>query len=183
VQQVSAVYSNEKIVIPAQNEADNLYQDGYGSRININVLTLDSFEALYLIEKERIVVINEEGGRTLSFQELLDIELIKDNLLWTKYIVYRDIRGRGFVVKESKDNNPGFLVYERGSYMKKSPSHHIYTVSEGITETIGHLEKVLNEIMKWDRFLKLAVVDRRGEVIYYSLGKLDFDNLITEMSE
>jgi tRNA-intron endonuclease len=183
MQQVSAVYNGEKIVIPAQNEADSLNQDGYGSRIKTDVLTLDPCEALYLIEKERIVVINEEDGKMLSMQELLDRELLKDNLLWTKYIVYRDIRGRGFVIKDSKENNLGFVVYERGSYLKKFPSYHVYTVSEGITETIGHLEEVLNNITKWNRFLKLAVVDRRGEVIYYSLGKLDFDNLIAEMIE
>ncbi len=181
MQQISAIYSDKKIIIPAQNEADNLYQDGYGSRINPNVLILDPCEALSLIEKERIFVINEEGGQILSFQELLDKELLKDNLLWTKYIVYRDIRGRGFVVKKTKENNLGFEVYERGSYMKKSPIYYIYTVSEGITETIGHLEEVLNEIMKWNKFLKLAVVDRRGEVIYYSLGKLDFNSLTAEM--
>ena len=183
MQPTNAVYSESKILVPTQNEADSLYHDGYGLRLEPHVLTLEPYEALYLMEKERLTLINEEERRTISFQELLGQEISKDRLLWTKYIIYRDIRGRGFVAKESKEGNASFIVYERGSFRKNPPAYSIYTVYEGMSETIGHLEEVLNKTEITERSLKLAVVDRRGEVIYYSLGKLDFDKLRSDIVE
>ena len=54
--------------------------------------------------------------------------------------MYRDIRGRGFVAKSSKDTSVSFVVYERGNYLKKPPCYEIHTVYEGMNETIGDLE-------------------------------------------
>jgi tRNA-intron endonuclease len=107
--------------------------------------------------------------------------LVDNPLLWAKYIIYRDIRVRGFVVKSNNDES--FLVYERGTYLKKPPSYEIYNVYEGATESIGHLEKILHKTKESNRSLKLAVIDRRGEVVYYSFEKLSLGKLGTDMLE
>lgn len=101
----------------------------------------------------------------------------RDALLWTKYIIYRDIRGRGFVAKTPTEQNTIFLVYERGTYSKKPPCYEIHTVYEGMNETIGDLEQILKSAKKSSRILKLAVIDRRGEVVYYGLDKVDLEKL------
>jgi tRNA-intron endonuclease, archaea type len=181
VQRPNAVYDGKLIVIPTQGEADSLHQDGYGSKKNNSQLTLDPCEALYLVEKERLTMIDEEEKKILTFQEILDRELDKDKLLWTKYIIYRDIRGRGFVIKFSRGEARNFLVYERGTFPKKPPVYELYIVYEGMSENIGHLESELKKTKESDRSLKLAVTDRRGEVVYYSLEKLSLDSLGTDV--
>jgi tRNA-intron endonuclease len=177
VQQANAVYAGQRIIVPTQGEADSLYQDGYGHRLENRVFSLTPSEVLYLVEKERISVIDENEKKILSFQEILNRELEKDALLWTKYIIYRDIRGRGFVVKALGERSTSFIVYERGTYAKKPPCYEIHTVYEGMNETIGDLELVLKSAKKSDRTLKLAVIDRRGEVVYYGLEKVELDRL------
>ncbi len=181
MQRANAVYVEEKIVVPTQGEADSLYQDGYGRRLGATLVLAPS-EALYLVEKERLSIIDEDKKKILSFQEILDRELEKDKLLWTTYIIYRDIRGRGFVAKTPAEQSATFLVYERGTYPKKPPCYEIHTVYEGMNETIGDLETVLRQSTESGRALKLAVIDRRGELVYYGLEKADLGRLGTETS-
>jgi tRNA-intron endonuclease len=183
VQQANAVYAGQKIIVPTMGEADSLNQDGYGHRYGNKDFLLTPCEALYLVEKERISVIDEKEKKILSFQEILSRELEKDALLWMKYIIYRDIRGRGFVAKAPVEQSSIFLVYERGTYPKKPPCYEIHTVYEGMNETIGDLERVLGSVKKFDRMLKLAVIDRRGELVYYGLDKVKLDKLGSDVLE
>lgn len=182
MQRANAVYDKHKIIIPTQGEADSLHQDGYGIKINGGKLSLEPCEALYLVEKERLTVIDEDEKQLLSFQEILDRELETEELLWTRYIIYRDIRGRGFVAK-STSNSRSFQVYERGTYPKKQPAYELFIVNEGTSENIGHLRTELEKMKDTGRSLKLAVTDRRGEVVYYSLDKLNLDSLGSDVVE
>jgi tRNA-intron endonuclease len=183
VQQANAVYEKHTYIVPSQGEADSLKQDGYGQKVKGEHYSLDPCEVLYLVEKERLAVIDEVEKRILSFQEILSSALKKDALIWTKYIIYRDIRGRGFVAKTSEEIGTCFSVYERGMYNKKPPRYELFMVSEGMPETVGHLKEMLIAIMNLDRELKLAVIDRRGEVVYYCLDKFEPKNLGTDEIE
>ena len=173
---ISAVYTATGIVVPAWNEAHSLYQDGYGSLMkDRRVLSLQPFEALYLVERQKVSIVEERTKERLVFRELLQ-KLSEDDLdIWTRYIVYRDLRTRGFVAKGGKGPGIDFLVYERGSYGKKVPRYTIYAIWEGSKVPVERLGKVLDEATGSDRILRLAVVDRRGEIVYYTLSNMDFD--------
>jgi len=173
---ISAVYTATGIVVPAWNEANSLYQDGYGSLMrDSRVLSLQPFEALYLVERQKVSIIEEQTKERLVFRELLQKFSEDDTDIWTRYIVYRDLRTRGFVVKGGEGPGLDVLVYERGSYGKKVPRYMIYTVWEGSKVPVERLGKVLDEATKSDRILRLAVVDRRGEIVYYTLSNMDFE--------
>jgi len=176
VQPISVVFVKGKVFVPAQNESDSLYNDGYGSRYK-QIIKLEPYEVLYLIEKERVTVIDEKNQKLLNFQEILSIYSQHDLLIWIRYVIYRDLRSRGFVIKSEKKLGDCFLVYERGTYGKKVPNYYLYTVYEGASETIEHLKNVLIETEKSGMNLKLAVFDRRSEIVYYSLSKIDFSEL------
>ncbi|MBC8498682.1 hypothetical protein H8D40_06800 [Candidatus Bathyarchaeota archaeon] len=69
---ISTVLVEDRVIVPAQNDANSLYQDGYGSLLaEERLLTLNAFEALYLVERRRIAVVDEATRRRLLFQELL----------------------------------------------------------------------------------------------------------------
>ncbi len=175
---ICAVYSDGRVVVPAQNEANSLYQDGYGSLLTEGrLLTLKPFETLYLVESGRIAVIDEESREKLVFQELLWRFSSDGSNIWTRYIVYRDLRTRGFVARDGKGLGVDFLVYERGSYGKKSPRYMVYNVWEGAQESIRKLGDVLNTAEEDNKILRLAVIDRRGEIVYYTLSEMDFEVL------
>ncbi len=173
---ISAVYTATGIVVPALNEANSLYQDGYGSLVkDSRVLSLQPFEALYLVERQKVSIIQEQTKKRLVFQELLHVISEDDTDIWTRYIVYRDLRTRGFVAKGGTGPGIDFRVYERGAYGKKVPRYMIYTVWEGSKVPVERLGKVLDEATKSDMILRLAVVDRRSEIVYYTLSDMNFD--------
>ena len=173
---ISAVLAEDRVVVPAQNDTNSLYQDGYGSLLaDERLLTLNAFEVLYLVERRKIAVVDEANRRMLVFQELLPLLSKGDPDTWTRYIVYRDLRERGFVARAGADSSADLLVYERGMYGKKPPRYHVYMLWEGLRTPISRLSEVLDSAVDDGRILRLAVVDRRGEVVYYTLSEMDFE--------
>ncbi|MBS7637851.1 tRNA-intron lyase [Candidatus Bathyarchaeota archaeon] len=172
---VCAVYTEAGvIVVPDLSDAGSLYQDGYGSFQDDHILTLKPFEALYLLERSRIIVLDERDRRGLSFGELLRRFSSEDQLSWTRYLVYRDLRSRGFVVKEGVGEAVDFFVYERGTYPKRPPKYMIHVICEGLPEPISRILEVLKAAEEDNKSLKIAVIDRRGEVVYYTIAELKF---------
>ncbi|MFQ6053600.1 MAG: hypothetical protein ACE5OO_05145, partial [Candidatus Bathyarchaeia archaeon] len=88
-------------------------------------------------------VVDEESRRRLVFRDLLLDFSDGDPHIWTRYLVYRDLRSRGFVVREEADPGVDFHVYERGSYGKRPPAYLVHAVWEGEAESIDHLRRVL----------------------------------------
>ncbi len=172
---VCAVYTEAGvIVVPDLSDAGSLYQDGYGSFQDDHILTLKPFEALYLLERSRIIVLDERDRRGLSFGELLRRFSSEDQLSWTRYLVYRDLRSRGFVVKGGVGGAVDFFVYERGTYPKRPPKYMIHVICEGLPEPISRILEVLKAAEEDNKSLKMAVIDRRGEVVYYTIAELKF---------
>ena len=160
----TAVYTNREIIVPTQAEADSLLQDGYGYRKN-KMHHLRGVETLYNVERGKIHVIDEETNKTLSFQELLHLLSHDDTELWIKFIVYKDLRQRGFII-EIKNQ---FKVYERGDYGKNPPSYQLKIISEGKPEQLDKLLTEVEKTSKQNLETKIAVVDRRGEIVYYGV--------------
>lgn len=187
---IRALYIDGAILIPDFNEANSLHQDGYGS-FKHRQLSLTPCEALYLLDRNRIEVYDERGVK-LGFKELLRslssrcglwnrLRVLVRNLLgrpststslWIRYLIYRDLRMKGYVVREEAHL---LLVYERGSYPRAPPSYEVYPIPEGAPQPIRRLMEALKRAEKGGRTLKIAVVDRRGEVVYYTLREMDFN--------
>jgi tRNA-intron endonuclease len=182
VQPANAILSNGEAVVISQREADSLSQDGYGSRSKSGNVVLTPIEALYLVEKERVEVTDESTRELMTFEALFKWYASSDELLWNRYLIYKDLRGRGFVIKSARGTGVEFQVYERGGYTKGEPAYYLHAIYEGMAETVSHLRDVQSSLAPGVG-LKLAVVDRRGEIVYYGLGDLDFDRLSSEESE
>ena len=173
MQPFTAVYTDEGVVVPMRSEADSLFNDGYGSREGGEPLTLDTCETLYNIDRGKIALVDEEANVKLSFKEALRLFTADDPSIWTRFIVYRDLRTRGFVARET-DEVADFMVYERGMYRKQPPSYHVKIISEGRPEKLNSILSDLKKTAETGREFKLAVVDRRGEIVYYGLTEKTF---------
>ena len=82
-----------------------------------NVLTLAFYEALYLADKQALSVKDKKGAQ-VDFQALLKAYEKADGNAWTHFLVYRDLRSRGYVVREGFGVAIDFRIYERGTYGK-----------------------------------------------------------------
>jgi tRNA-intron endonuclease len=150
---------------------DQLRNKGYGDKENNNYL-LETYEALYLLHLNKLVITN---GDVVDFSDLLKHALRYDKEIVTKFLVYRDLRSRGYVVKEGFGFGTDFRVYERGGYEKKRAKYVVFCVNEGINVKVGQLSKHVREIETMGKNAIAAVVERRGEVIYYKLTNMKFN--------
>jgi tRNA-intron endonuclease, archaea type len=150
---------------------DQLRNKGYGDKENNNYF-LETYEALYLLHLNKLVITN---GDVVDFSDLMKHALKYDKEIVTKFLVYRDLRSRGYVVKEGFGFGTDFRVYERGGYEKKRAKYVIFCVNEGINVKVGELSRHVREIETMGKNAIAAVVERRGEVIYYKLANMKFN--------
>ena len=90
-------------------------------------------EILFTVFRNKIIVIDEDTNKKLDFTELLHRLSAETPNLWTNFIVFKDLRTRGFIIKIEKDR---FLIYERGTYRKTPPSYVIHIFSEGKPQSL-----------------------------------------------
>jgi len=159
------------IKINDSRSQDQLRNKGYGDKEDSNFL-LETYEALYLIYINKLVITN---GDVVDFSTLLKHALKYDKEIVTRFLVYRDLRSRGYVVKEGFGFGADFRVYERGGYEKKHAKYVVFCINEGINVTVGELSKIVREIETMGKNAIAAVVERRGEVIYYKLNNMRFN--------
>lgn len=158
------------IYVSERSSIDELSSKGYGVSEGKNLL-LTFYEALYLLEK-RILAVHDNKGNKLGFQALVQqYESINENA-WANYLVYRDLRSRGYVVREGFGSKVDFRVYDRGDYSKDPAKYLIVGVQEGKPVSIQELTNSLTESLSLKKELVLAVINRRGEIVYYSVSEL-----------
>ncbi|CAN5642917.1 tRNA-intron lyase [soil metagenome] len=159
------------IKIQDSRSQDQLRNKGFGDKDDNNYL-LETYEALYLLYLNKLIITN---GSVVNFSDLLKHVLKYDKDIVTKFLVYRDLRSRGYVAKEGFGFGADFRVYERGGYEKKQAKFVVFCVNEGVNVNVGELSKNVREIETMGKSAIAAVVERRGEVIYYKLSNMRFN--------
>ncbi len=171
IKKIKAVLSKEGAVVSNSGSFEDLTSRGYGI-VKDETLNLSLYEALFLHSKGMLEVTKGRSRKALSFQELLhQFELVNENA-WAKYLVYRDLRSRGYVVREGFGLGIDFRVYERGDYGKATATYLLLGIQEGRPISVRRLARVLRHVQSLKKKLVLAVVNRRGEIVYYTLSKL-----------
>ena len=167
------ILAKEGILVEPSEDIEGLTVRGYGVQEDKG-LKLEFYEALYLLSKDIIEIKDKKTKKNISFQELLKRYQIANEEAWVRYLIYRDLRSRGYVVREGFGLGIDFRVYERGKYGKDTADYLIYGVQEGRSVGIEDLAQTLNYVQNLKKKLILAVLNRRGEVVYYSLSRLTF---------
>ncbi len=144
---------------------------GYGEFEN-NEFILKFFESLYLLYCAKLIL--KKGKKKIDFDELLNICQKQDPETLTKFLIYRDLRNRGYVVKDGFGFGSDFRVYERGHFGEKGAKFLIFGLNEGQQEKMGHLQKKIEQITQMGKEPIIAVIERRGEVIYYKINRMNF---------
>ena len=151
-----------------QNE---LKQKGYGENNDCDYF-LNTFETLYLLYLKKLKL--TKGSRIVDFDNLMQFCIKTDEDILTKFLIFRDLRTRGYVVKDGFGFGSDFRVYERGHFGEKGAKFLIFGLNEGQQEKMGALQKKIDEITQMGKEPIIAVIERRGEVIYYKINKMNF---------
>jgi len=169
--EISAKLSKKGVRVEDPDAVAELAAKGFGVKEDGSLLLKD-FEVLYLMYIKRLVVLSED--KPLTFSEMVDYALKKDPDAWTRFIVYRDLRSRGYVVKDGFGFGVDFRVYERGEHLSKPARYLVFSLNEGSKKGIRGFSKAVDKILEMGKEPVIAVIERRGEVIYYKVSKMRF---------
>jgi tRNA-intron endonuclease len=163
-----AFLENGRILVKDSDYRSFLIQKGYGVKEG-NFLVLAGEEALYLMSEGKLRIF--EADRELTLKDVTEKLIPTDPDVWIRFLIYRDLRDRGYVVRRGYGIGLDFLMYERGTYGEQPAKYLVIGVSEGKPVRIEDLLRVTRPDVYSDKELLLAVVDRRGEVVYYKLSQ------------
>ena len=166
----NAISEARFVYIQYESELMELRDRGFGDLKN-GKLFLTSYESFYLLEKQKIVVSDKKTGDNLSLRDIVLKFSVGKPEIWIKYLVYRDLRDRGYIVRES-NKKFDFDIYGKGPLRRL-----ISIVYEGGEASLKKLGRLLEYSEKEKKELILAVVDRRTDIVYYSLTSLNVQGL------
>lgn len=169
--QVEGKLVKDHTLISRKEMQGALEQKGYGE-ISNKKFFLKPFESLYLLYCNKLKL--QKGKKIIDFDSLMQICIKYDKEILTKFLIYRDLRNRGYAVKAGFGFGSDFRVYERGHFGQKGAKYLIFGMNEGTQEKIGQLEKKIEQITQMGKEPIIAVIERRGEVIYYKISRINF---------
>ena len=162
---------SDQTIISNKEMIHELEIKGYGE-VEDGKLILQFFEALYLLYAQKLIL--KKGKKIIDFDSLMVTCKKQDSETLTKFLIYRDLRNRGYVVKDGFGFGSDFRVYERGQFGEKGAKFLVFGLNEGQQEKMGNLQKKIEEITQMGKEPIIAVIERRGEVIYYKINRMNF---------
>lgn len=154
------------MVTVASPRAIKLHENSHFGQWIQEELQLPLIEALFLAEKDKLTLSTE--GRELSRDEFTDV--VRDKGLFTKYLVFKDLRNRGYIVKTGFKYGSEFRLYERGRSPGNGHSDFLVKVlTEDQQITINDFSSYVRVAHGVNKKLMLAVVDDEQDITYYNV--------------
>ncbi len=164
---IQAQFSGEK-VFSNSSEAFSLYEKSrFGEKVE-DRMEYSFVESLYLVREGKMMVFF--GNKEINFDDLMNRVKRKDKRVENKFVAFKDLRKRGYIVKTALKFGADFRVYEKG--VKPGEDHALWVLFV-VKE---------NEQLKWHDFaaknrvahstkkkLLLGIVDEEGDVSYYEI--------------
>ena len=169
-------FVGNRVVVWDPEQGSKLYAEGfYGKPLGIRKpkapsfnkpLELSLLEALYLMEKGKLILVDAETKRELSFDEFKKMASKIHDKLEEKYIVYKDLRDKGYVVRPGMKFGADFAVYEHGPGIDHAPFLvHVLPVDSKLSALeIVRAGRLATTVRK--KFI-ISTISPEGKPIYY----------------
>ena len=186
--QFHGIIKEDKVIISDSEGIDEFFRNSYIGNLEQTekgqeTLVLDPIEVLLLIERNRLLIWenNNKNQEQFNFEKLLEYFIQYDNRLWHKYIIYMDLRKRGYIVRPGYGEGIEFRVFKRGANFEEDAAKYlIYPIYEGSPIELRDLDKISRVAMSSRKDLIVATVDRLSKTIYYSVKKFQLMNIEKE---
>jgi tRNA-intron endonuclease, archaea type len=169
--QTTGELTKDKILITKKKDIGRLSQRSrFGKQVKDDVLEISLLEALFLIDEGKLKVTKDK--KRISFEEII-IEAAKlEKNIDLKYLVYKDLRSRGKIIKIDKNKND-FYCLENG---KKIFSINVFSEKDLVdfNKILDLIDQAENEKVE----LFFSVVDEEGDITYYASEKINLQGLI-----
>lgn len=147
--------------------AKELYNSSRYGVLSGEKVILAMVEAVYLVEKEKIEIFDGRNHK-LTKEELIKKATKKQKDFFIRYVVFKDLRERGYVVKTALKFGADFRVYDRG--VKPGEDHAkwvVFPVHETEALTWYDFSAKNRVAHSTKKRLLIAVVDEEQDVSYW----------------
>lgn len=168
---VLGILAGERVITESSDDARDFYnQSRFGTLNEGGKVELSLLEALYLFERERLII-KSESGKILSFELYVKKARKVEPNFWIRYVVFRDMRNRGYIIKTALKFGADFRVYDRG--VKPGEDHAkwiVFPVHEASVFTWHEFSAKNRVAHSTKKRLLLAIVDDENDVTYYQVS-------------
>lgn len=157
-----------EIISTADADAFSLYKKSHFGEPKNSKINYSLSEAMLLLETEKIEIFS--GRKKLSQKEFLEKCRKIDKKIQIKYLVFKDLRERGYVVKTALKFGADFRVYDKGSTPGDEHAKWIVFAEHESNRMTWHEFSAKNRVAhSTKKNLLLAIVDEEGDVSYYEV--------------
>lgn len=169
-----------RVVVDDEAHVNRLWDKGaYGERERGPRQLLEPIEAAYLVEQGRLRVEHPDDGSSMSVRDLLAYQAGRSEGFETAYLVYRELRSRGLVVRRREDG--GFDLYKEGAHPRRQkPATLVAPRAASAGTTPGELSDVLAQARSLGRAAILSIVDEESDVTHYELSRATLDGTVRD---
>ena len=166
----AGILSGTKVLVGDNDLKSLLKERGFGE-MEGGALVLSIIEATYLVETGKLEVV--KGKNALSVEEIVKLTEGKEEEFYNKYLVYKDLRERGLVVRTGLKFGTDFRVYNRGESVSKDHSKYlVHVVPEEYSCSIPEMARALRLAKNVHKDMIYAVVDEESDVTYYLIDRI-----------
>lgn len=166
---IEAEYMDGKVIGESCELARELYDKSrYGEPFQ-KKFQYSLVEALYLVERNKMKVF--KGKKEITFDELLKMARKLENNFWTRYVAFKDMRNRGYIVKTALKFGADFRIYDRG--VKPGDDHAkwiMYPIAESETCSWYEFSAKNRVAHSTKKRLLIAIVDDESDLVYYEVS-------------
>ena len=131
-EKIPTKFINSRVIVFNPLFASYLYvkQNFFGSPLGINKPRLAYFskpselsliEAYYLLLKGKITIEDPERNQLISPEEFFEIAKQRHHKFEEKFIIYNDLREKGYIPRPGLKFGADFVVYKKGPGLEHSP--------------------------------------------------------------
>jgi len=157
-----------KIIVKKPKDVGRLYdKSSFGKPITGNQLELNLLEGVFLLGDKKIDIYSKKNE--VNFRDLIKLAAEKIAGFESKYLVFRDLRYRGYAVNIYDDKD--FDLYIDGK--DDSKPHYISVFSERYNFDVVKTKNSIKVSKEKDGDLWFAIVDEEGDITYYDVSLLE----------
>ena len=167
---VLGILAGERVITESSDESREFYnQSRFGVMTEGGKVELSLLEGLYLMEKGRLEI-KSQAGRKVKFESYVKKARKVEPNFWIRYVVFKDMRNRGYIIKTALKFGADFRVYDRG--IKPGEDHAkwiVFPVHEASVLTWHEFSAKNRVAHSTKKRLLLGVVDAESDCTYYEV--------------
>jgi tRNA-intron endonuclease len=164
------ILSGTKVIVGDADTKTQLKERDFGE-VEGRHLIISLIEAIFLTETGKFDVM--DGNKKAGFEELLKMGSKVEKEFYNRYLVYKDLRERGLIVRTGLKFGSDFRVYQRGQEVGKGHSQYlVHVVPEEYACSFPEMARSIRLAENVNKQMIYAIVDEEGDVSYYLVDRI-----------